>query len=226
MTTPSANRMIDQLREVASATESAPPRHGRMGSLVTMFSSRKNASVIACESLLEAAFCLELERRIDVIHYEAHPCTLNFHGSKYRYTPDFLVCFADGSQRLVEVKNDQSYNDKATSARIARYSEILAEHGCILEYLAAEHFFRRDRTHNLAFLYQQSFHCSGEGTNKLLTLIASRQAPTSVGQLLDLNFLSSHIAHAIFYSALDVDLSRKITCESRVQIAQPIRRDD
>ena len=219
--TPSASRMIDQLQEAAAATDSDTPRHGRMGSLVTMFSSRKNASVIVCESLLEAAFCLELERRADVINYETHPCTLNFLGTRYRYTPDFLVCFSDGSQRFVEVKNDQSYNDKATSARITRYSEILAEHGCMLEYMAASQFFRRARSHNLAFLYQQAFSCNGESTKKLRALVATRQLPTSIGQLLDLNFLPSHIAHTIFYGALDVDLSQKITCATRVKITQP-----
>lgn len=223
--TPSASRMIEQLRDAVYATESPIPRHGRMGSLVTMFSSRKNASVIACESLLEAAFCLELERRTDVVDYETHPCTLNFIGTRYRYTPDFLVCFADGSQRLVEVKNDQSYSDKATSARITRYSEILAEHGCMLEYLAASHFFCRTRSLNLAFLYQQAFVCNGESTNRLRALMDTRQSPMSIGQLLHLNFLPSHIAHAIFYGSLDIDLSQKITSATPVHITQPMRNN-
>lgn len=217
MTTLITGGLLEQLSDVATAVEAVHPRHGRMGSRVTKFSSRKNRSVVVCDSLLEAAFCLELERRNDVSHYEAHPYTLKFIGTNYRYTPDFLVCFANGSQRLIEVKNDQSFEDKATSARITRYAELLAMHGCMLEYLAASHFYQRIRTANLAFLYHQSFPSQGESTAKLCALLASRHQPTSIGDLLDLAFLPSNIAHAVFYGALDIDLSTEITCSTRVQ---------
>ncbi|MFI8607824.1 Tn7 transposase TnsA N-terminal domain-containing protein [Pseudomonas sp. NPDC077649] len=217
MTTLITGGVVEQLTEVATAVEAVHPRHGRMGSRVTKFSSRKNRSVVTCDSLLEAAFCLELERRNDVVNYEAHPYTLKFIGTNYRYTPDFLVFFTNGSQRLIEVKNDQSFEDKATSARITRYADLLATHGCMLEYLAASHFYQKIRSANLAFLYHQSFPSNGEGTDKLCALLASRQQPTSIGDLLNLGFLPGNIAHAVFYGALDIDLSNAITCSTRVR---------
>ncbi len=209
--------LLEQLSEIATAVEAVSPSHGRMGSRVTKFSSRKNRTVVTCDSLLEAAFCLELERRNDIVHYETHPYTLKFIGTNYRYTPDFLVCFANGSQRLVEVKNDQSYEDKAISVRITRYAELLAAQGCMLEYLAASHFYQKIRSANLAFLYHQSFPSHGEGTAKLCALLASRQQPTSIGDLLNLAFLPGNIAHAVFYGALDIDLSNAITCDTIVK---------
>lgn len=218
MTSLITGRLVEQLCEVATAVKAVPARHGRMGTRVTKFSSRKNRSIVSCDSLLEAAFCLELERRNDVNHYEAHPYTLKIIGTNYRYTPDFLVYFANGSQFLVEVKNDQSFEDKAISARISHYAELLATRGCMLEYLAASQFYQRVRTANLAFLYHQSFSSQGDSTAKLCALLASRRQPTSIGDLLDLAFLPSNIAHAVFYGALEIDLSNAITCSTRVRI--------
>ncbi|MBD1554825.1 MULTISPECIES: TnsA endonuclease N-terminal domain-containing protein [Pseudomonas] len=217
MTTFVATGLVEQLSEVATAVETIPRRHGRMGSQVTKFASRKNRSVVVCESLLEAAFCLELERRNDVVSYAAHPFTLEFNGTNFRYTPDFLVSFSNGSQRLIEVKNNQSFEDNATCSRIARYAELLALHGCLLEYLAASDFSHPTRTANLAFLYHQAFSSYGQSTVKLCALLASRQQPMSIGALLDLAFTPMSIAHAIFYGAVGIDLSRQISCSTAVQ---------
>lgn len=210
--------LVGQLGEIATAVEAVPPRHGRMGSRVTKFASRKNRSIVSCDSLLEAAFCLELERRNDVNHYVSHPYTLKFIGTNYRYTPDFLVCFANGSQLLVEVKNDRSFEDKTISGRISHYAELLATQGCMLEYLAASQFYQRIRTANLAFLYHQSFSSQGDSTAELCALMASRRQPTNIGDLLDLAFQPSNIAYAIFYGALEMDLSGVLTCCTRVRI--------
>lgn len=201
-----------QLADIASFRRYCQPTRGRYGSHVTKFASKKNDISMACESLLEAAFCLTLERRPDVIDYEVHPFTICFTGSKYRYTPDFLIQFADGSIKLLEVKNTESFNDRATMVRITRYVELLAEQGCDLEYLSAEHFYCRVKTHNLQHLYHHAYLSDGV-IDQTIKLLLTENSPQrfSIQNLIHSGFEYKDIAHALFYGVISTDLLRPLT---------------
>ncbi|PTT95763.1 hypothetical protein DBR45_47425 [Pseudomonas sp. HMWF031] len=215
MTSLNFTRTQDMLANIATCDKCNLPKHGRHGSQVTIFPSRKNNTSVYCESRLEAAFCLELERNSKVLRYDAHPFTINFIGTKYRYTPDFLVRLANGEEQLIEIKNDYSYQDKAITGRITRYIELLAEQDCILEYLPAAKFYGRIRTPNLNYLYHGAY-CSqgtaGASIRTVLTQCAPDRRPMSC--LTDNGFQFEDIAHALFYKIIRCDILKPLSLTS------------
>lgn len=217
MSSVNLTRIPNRLANIATCKKCNLPKHGRKGSQVTIFPSRKNAAAIFCESRLEAAFCLELERDLNVIKYVAHPFTIHFVGGRYRYTPDFLVQFTDGEQKLVEVKNDHSYQDKVITSRVTRYVDWLAEQGCTLEYLPAAKFYGKVRTPNLNRLYHNAYSSHGDaGTSirKLLTKCAPNRRPISF--LIDNGYAPADISHALFYRTIRCDIFKPLRLTSFV----------
>jgi hypothetical protein len=217
MTSINLARIPNRLANIATCTKCNLPKHGRKGSQVTIFPSRKNAAAIICESRLEAAFCLELERNRNVLQYEAHPFTLHFIGGRYRYTPDFLVQFANGEQKLIEIKHDQSYQDKGITGRITRYVEWLAEQGCILEYLPAAKFYGKVRTANLNRLYHTAYSSRGAASASIQTLL-TQYVPNRrpINFLIDNGYTPADIAHALFYRTIQCDIYKPLCLTSFV----------
>ncbi|MDN7144022.1 hypothetical protein KC131_25590 [Pseudomonas sp. JQ170] len=205
-----------QLANVATFTACRLPRHGRHGSRVTIFPSRKNNAPLMCESLLEAAFSLELERRTDVLCYQIHPYTLKFVATKVRYTPDFQVTFTSGSQQLIEVKNDKSFECKRIRARLSRIIDLLAEHDCVLECLPMCNFYNATRTSNLEYLYHLAYSNDGGAGRAIRHLIAQQPQAIPLRQLLQNKFTPAEIAHALFYQVIQCNISKPITLESMV----------
>lgn len=192
------------------------PRHGRHGSHVTIFPSRKNRAPLMCESLLEAAFCLELEHRADVLCYQIHPYTLCFEAAHIRYTPDFQVTFANGDQHLVEVKNDQSLQCQKIRARLARVTELLAEQGCLLECLSMRQFYGATRTTNLEYLYHLAFGDSGAADSAIGRYLAQQPQAITLHELMQQPFDPTSIAHALFYKTIHCNLTKPITGHTMV----------
>lgn len=219
MSTSGQDKLKNQLNDIASFHRYKEPQRGRHGSRVTKFPSRKNHRSVTCDSLLEAAFCLELEYRTDVLRYQAHPYVICFKESSYQYTPDFLVEFSSGDFHLVEVKNDYSYFDKAISARIAIYSEILASQGCYLEYISMSHFYMKTRINNLQLLYHRAFWSEGRASGSIKNMIGERTAgKTTLLSLIESRFKIEDIAHAIFYQQIFTNLNRPLTINTIVRI--------
>lgn len=207
----------NRLANIATCKKCNLPKHGRKGSQVTIFPSRKNAAAIFCESRLEAAFCLELERDLNVFKYIAHPFTIHFTGARYRYTPDFLVQFNNGQQKLVEVKNDHSYQDKVITSRITRYIDWLAEQDCILEYLPAAKFYGKVRTPNLSHLYHNAYSSRGDAGTRIHSLL-KKCAPNlrPISFLIDNGYPPADIAHALFYRTISCDIFKPLCLTSFV----------
>ena len=211
MSTPILTKLRDALSAVATFKEYKEPRRGRYGSNVVKIPSRKNDCTITCESLAEAYFCLELERRPDVASYIAHPITICFSGSPYRYTPDFLVQFSNGQSTLVEVKHDSSYQEADVKARISRYAEILDQHGWSLESLSLGHRLTFAMIPNLQFLYHASYHSNGSQSENIRSwLMSNADQRRCLNDLLKAGYACSDIAHALFYRAIVADLERPI----------------
>lgn len=217
MTSINVAQIPNLLASIATCTKCKLPKHGRSGSRVTIFPSRKNAETVVCESRLEAAFCLELERNFDVEQYTVHPFTIHFISSRYQYTPDFLVQFRDGKQTLIEVKNDHSFQDKVITARITRNVERLAEQRCILEYLPAAKFYNKVRTPNLNHLYHSAYSSRGAASASIRTLLA-QSAPSGhpISFLIDNGYTPADIAHALFYRTLRCDIFKPLGLTSLV----------
>lgn len=209
----------DRLTNIATIEPSRLPRHGRHGSRVNIFPSKKNNAPLMCESLLEAAFCLELERRTDVASYRIHPYTLTFTPAKTRYTPDFEVTFVSGVQHLIEVKNDQSFADQRTKARLSRIIDLLAEQDCLLECLAMNHFYNLIRATNLNYLYNRGYNSNGGADTEICRHIARLDKPISLEQLMKASFEPTDVAHALFYKAIKCDMQKLITDRSMVWIS-------
>lgn len=221
MTSINLARIPNRLANIATCTKCKLPKHGRKGSRVTIFPSRKNAAAVICESRLEAAFCLELERNLNVLQYEARPFTIHFIGGRYRYTPDFLVQFTDGEQKLIEIKNDHSYQDKGITGRITRYVESLAEQDCILEYLPAAKFYGKVRTPNLNHLYHSAYSSRGAASASIRTLL-TQCAPNGrpISFLIDNGYAPADIAHALFYRTIHCDIFKPL-CLTSIVWSQP-----
>ncbi|HDS1769538.1 Tn7 transposase TnsA N-terminal domain-containing protein [Pseudomonas putida] len=203
-----------RLRSVADLSSSRLPRHGRHGSRVTIFPSKKNGAPLMCESLLEAAFCLELERRADVASYKIHPYTLNFKNSKYRYTPDFEVTYTSGAQQLIEVKNDESFECIRTKSRLLRITDLLAENDCLLECLPMRCFYNAARAINLDYLYHRSYSSNGLADRAIQDHLSKQGQATPIYKLLENAFNSIEIAHALFYRAVECNLRKPITVKT------------
>ena len=205
-----------QLAGTAAFSRCRLPRHGRHGSHVTIFPSRKNNAPLVCESLLEAAFCLELEHRTDVLRYQIHPYTLFFEAANIRYTPDFHVAFANGDQLLVEVKNDQSLKCQRIRARLARVTELLAEQGCLLECLSMQQFYEATRSINLEYLYHLAFGDRGAADRAIFRYLAQQPQAITLHELMQQPFDPASIAHALFYKAIHCNLRKPITGHTMV----------
>ncbi|MGY2413080.1 hypothetical protein [Pseudomonas pergaminensis] len=208
-----------RLANIATFTTCRLPKHGRHGSRVTIFPSRKNNAPLMCESLLEAAFCLELERRADVLCYKTHPYSLTFVTAKIRYTPDFEVTFSSGNQHLIEVKNDQSFECQKIRSRLSRIIELLAEHDCMLECLPLHHFYDTTRTTNLEYLYHHAYSNNGAADRSIHNYLAQQSQAVALRQLLQNTFGPTDIAHALFYKVIQCNISRPITEKSMVWIS-------
>ncbi|WP_247256422.1 TnsA endonuclease N-terminal domain-containing protein [Pseudomonas moorei] len=217
MTSVNLTRIPNRLASIATCKKCNLPKHGRKGSQVTIFPSRKNAAAIFCESRLEAAFCLELERDLNVLKYVAHPFTMHFTGGRYRYTPDFLVQLTDGEQKLVEVKNDDSYQDKVITGRITRYIDWLAEQGCTLEYLPAAKFYGKVRTPNLNRLYHNAYSSHGDAGTSIRNLL-TKCAPNrrTISFLIDNGYAPADISHGLFYRTIRCDIFKPLRLTSFV----------
>ena len=190
-------------------------RGGRYGKHVTHFPSRKNRGPIACETILEADFCLELERAPYVTRYEAQPFSLVLTGKKKRYTPDFASQLADGSVVVYEVKTDIAASDPLIHQRILFYQEQIALCGHTLECVLESQFRHPIRTQNLRQLYHQSF---GLETSTLQTLLdhvkSDKRCEIQVQDLLNEHFSPSNIAYAVFYRYILADLKKPFSLKT------------
>ncbi|WP_152668440.1 hypothetical protein [Pseudomonas frederiksbergensis] len=208
----------NRLAHIATFSATRLPHHGRHGSRVTIFPSRKNNRPLMCESLLEAAFCLELERRRDVLYYLIHPYTITIAAIKVSYTPDFEITFVSGEQQLAEVKNDQSMECQRVRIRLSKIVELLGEQNCLLECLPLHHFYHTTRTGNLEYLYYHAYNDDGRTDAAIQKYLHQQPRSVPLRQLMVNTFPFTAIAHALFYNAIHCNLRKPITGETMVWI--------
>lgn len=190
-------------------------RHGKFGKHVTHFPSRKNGKTVTCESLLEADFCLELERAASVTHYEAQPFSIRIAGTKKKYTPDFAAYYANGDRVVYELKNVIAYHDLEVRKRLSFYAELLATHNYLLEPICESSFRIPTRTKNLRLLYVYGYHTKSPEADPLLHAL-DKHHQLSVETALNLNISQKAIAYAVFYGLVEADLTRPFRRDSLI----------
>lgn len=88
--------------------------NGKPGSQTNLFPSLKVGRLVACESALEAHFCLSLEYEPTVASYLPQPEQVHIDcpTGRFRYTPDFEVIGIEGDCYLAEIKPDHILDNK------------------------------------------------------------------------------------------------------------------
>lgn len=89
------------------------------------FCSQKNRRMIRCESLLEMSFLFLAEFAKNVIAFDEQPVTISYRldGRARRYTPDFVLHWADGRHWYVEVKPSERLNTEENQLKFGAIAE-------------------------------------------------------------------------------------------------------
>ncbi|MBG6291072.1 hypothetical protein I5I61_26755 [Pseudomonas nitroreducens] len=192
-------------------------RRGKYGKHVTSMPSRKNGVYVMCETLLEAEFCLELERSSAVLRYLAQPFTLRFKNSRKCYTPDFSAKLQNGIITIYEVKTDAALRDTPTLDRLLLLQETFASLGHYLEIIRESQFRNPIKMGNLQLLYQKSYKEDGKESKSIINRVRkTTNNSLTVKDLIEAGFSSPSIAYAVFYGEVICDLACPFTENSRL----------
>ncbi|NWL78029.1 hypothetical protein DM872_14330 [Pseudomonas taiwanensis] len=208
----------DELKSTLSLLPGPKLRRGKYGKHVTFIPSRKNGGNVACESLLEAAFCLELERLPIITAYHSQPFTLALTSSRQRYTPDFVARLRDKRLIVYEIKTNSALSDAPTRDRLSYFKTLFAQCGYPLECIGDSQFWHPVRTPNLHFLYHKSFGSDRKSASHVSSLLyGSPHGKLTVQELLDNHAPPQDIAFAVFYGLVVADLQRPFGIQTQLQ---------
>lgn len=125
------------------------------------FASYKNKTQIAFESTLERDFYMFLEFEKNVLKYEEQPMQINYEyadNKKRRYTPDTLVTYTDGTQKLFEVKYaNEIINNPELQQKIRILTEHIKEKYNLDFEIFTDDMIDKQYLENLKFLYKFVF---------------------------------------------------------------------
>ncbi|WP_315809253.1 TnsA endonuclease N-terminal domain-containing protein [Pseudomonas sp. C9-3] len=187
-------------------------RYGRYGKRINQFPSRKNNQSLKCESLLEAEFCLELERSPTIASYIAQPCTLYVEETSNYYTPDFFALTDTEEGIFFEIKSELAGRDAEKMAKLAIYEGVFTRNDISFEIIFQHDFFHPIKSTNLKYLY---FHCEYPDQGQLEKILDQLKArPLSVRDLIGLGIPSGQIAYAVFFQIVYFDIFSPFTLDS------------
>ncbi|WP_413487430.1 Tn7 transposase TnsA N-terminal domain-containing protein [Shewanella baltica] len=96
------------------------------GRHVYQYFSQKNQAPLKVESFLELCVAAQMECEPNIVAYAAQPESLHLHESitnkTIRYTPDFLIKYANGTAAFIEVHHS-SHITKDFQSRLALFNE-------------------------------------------------------------------------------------------------------
>jgi len=190
------------------------------------FASFKNKTQIAFESTLERDFYMFLEFEKNVLKYEEQPMQINYEYTdekKRRYTPDTLVTYQNGTQKLFEVKYA---NELESNVELQQKIKILKEH--IKEKYSidfdvfTDEDINKQYLENLKFLYKFAFiPSSDEKTSAILQIVQSNENIEVKEILQKINTTQQkqlehqpYIWNYTFHNGSIVDLSKKLTMKT------------
>ncbi len=190
------------------------------------FASYKNKTQIAFESTLERDFYMFLEFEKNVLKYEEQPMRINYEytdNKKRRYTPDTLVSYEDGTQKLFEVKYaNELDNNPELQQKISILKEHIKEkHGLDFEVFTDE-LIDKQYLENLKFLYKFVFIPSSNDKTNAIEQILQSNKNIEVKEILLKLHTDQHkqleclpyIWNYIFHNTEIVDLYKKLTMKT------------
>ncbi|HEK1690812.1 TPA: hypothetical protein SMR48_002042 [Pseudomonas putida] len=207
------------MQEFPQFSEPTAPSH--YGKHLVFFPSRKNNCQLACNSLLESDYCINLEADPLVIRYATGlaPISLVDEGLTANYIPDFLVETLD-EMYYTEVKVDFATTSLKIKQKLIVAQKKLERSGVALRFADESSIRHGYSFQNFKFLYMNSFNVSADEFGLLLHEIASVQFPIPLGELLKATVVSSRAYYkSLFEGVLTFDHDRKLELNTLVQKA-------
>jgi hypothetical protein len=195
-------------------------------SCVGYFKSYKNNKQLAFESILERDFFTLLEFQNSVVAYEEQPLKIQYKlkAKNTRYTPDVLVTYNDGSQKIFEVKyqSDIDSDPKLQHKISVLKEEIVRQMSLPLETFTDAQI-NQVYLKNCVFLYKNAFIPNNNVlTAKVLESFNNLPSPVSIKSFLEL--LSTkrteqlqilpYLWHEIFKNTALVNINKPLTMSS------------
>ncbi|WP_040726216.1 TnsA endonuclease N-terminal domain-containing protein [Thiomicrorhabdus sp. Kp2] len=128
---------------------------------IVRFPSSKNNRTLLLESILESQFALLLEYDNNVEEYFEQPKTFFLEDENrktYRYTPDFLIVFKNGSRKFIEVKPKKEVESGKFSKVFNLFQQRSAQSGDGFEVMSEEYIQKKPLLQNLKYFYRFRKH--------------------------------------------------------------------
>jgi len=195
-------------------------------SCVGYFKSYKNNKQLAFESILERDFFTLLEFQNNVVAYEEQPLKIQYKlkAKNTRYTPDVLVTYNDGSQKIFEVKYQSDLDsDSKLQHKISVLKEEIARQMSLPLETFTDAQINQVYLKNCIFLYKNAFIPNNNAlTAKVLESFNNLPSPVSIKSFLEL--LSTkrteqlqilpYLWHEIFKNTALVNMNQPLTMSS------------
>lgn len=189
--------MVTSMQKLPQFTEPTAASH--YGKHLVFFPSRKNARQFACNSVLEADYCILLEADHTVVRYMTGLPAMRLEGqnSITSYIPDFLV---ETTEELyyTEVKLDFDVISSACREKLYMAQRKLELLGHSLRLADAKSIRQGFTLRNLKFLYNHSFNVTSDEYGLLQNELLNTRFPTSLGSLL----FTTQVSYRAYYKAL------------------------
>jgi len=197
-------------------------------SCVGYFKSHKDNKQLAFESILERDFFMLLEFDKDVVSFEEQPLKINYQlkAKSTRYTPDVLVTYKDGSQKIFEVKYQ---SDIDSDPKLQHKISVLKEELTRQMSLPLETFTdaQIDQIYfkNCVFLYKSAFISENKViSTRILEAINKLSKPITIKSFVELLSANQteqlqilpYLWHEIFKNSALIDMNKKITMSSLI----------
>lgn len=193
------------------------------------FSSYKKQQHIAYESVLERDFYMLLEFNKDVLSYHEQPFRIYYDlfGKRTRYTPDVLVTYNDGSQKVFEIKYQKEIDTKeGLKEKLSLLESVIPEQKSLPFEVFTDQVTEPTYLDNAQFLYKYAFTPEdGIKTQKIREVINSSPRGITVQNLLEQISLQKsvhlhyipYIWREVFHNTHLIDTNRKLTMSTLLQ---------
>jgi len=199
-------------------------------SCVGYFKSYKNDKQLAFESILERDFFTVLEFDNNVISYEEQPFQIkyNLKGVSTRYTPDILVKYKDGAQKVFEVKYQNAIDsDPELQYKLTILKEEIMQQTSLPFEIFTDIQLDTIYLKNCIFLYKFAFLIENTKIQaNIQNALKSNKEPLSVKAFIEKISLDQSIQlqnlpylwHEIFKNLSLVNMYQPITMASLLEI--------
>ncbi|HUH43152.1 MAG TPA: TnsA endonuclease N-terminal domain-containing protein [Sulfurimonas sp.] len=169
---------------------------------------------------------MEFDR--DVVSFEEQPLKINYQlkAKNTRYTPDVLVTYKDGSQKIFEVKYQSDLDsDPQLQHKISVLKEEIARQMSLPFETFTDAQIDQMYFKNCVFLYKNAFISENSTmTNKILENINKLSEPIAIKSFVELLAANQteqlqilpYLWHRIFKEPSLIDMHKKITMSSLI----------